>query len=72
MTPSTRSSVKIQQTATGEWRVIEGAESRRLTTEEMNDFVVQNSSLKQELERAMMEAKEKELFCRPDQCSLYE
>jgi hypothetical protein len=58
MTPSTRSSVKIQQMAAGEWRVIEGGESRRLTTEEMNDFVVQNSSLKQELDRAMMEAKE--------------
>jgi hypothetical protein len=52
--------MKIQQTAAGEWRVIEGEESRRLTTEEMNDFVVQNSSLKQELDRAMMEAKEKE------------
>jgi hypothetical protein len=60
MTPSTRISVKIQQTAVGEWRVIEGGESRRMTTEEMNDFVVQNSSLKQELGRAMMEAKEKE------------
>jgi Retrotransposon gag protein len=60
MTPSTRSSVKIQQTAAGEWRVIEGGESRRLTTEEMNDLVVQNSSLKQELDREMMEAKEKE------------
>jgi predicted RNase H-like nuclease (RuvC/YqgF family) len=35
-------------------------ESRRLTTEEMNNFVVQNSSLKQELHRAMMEANEKE------------
>jgi SMC interacting uncharacterized protein involved in chromosome segregation len=52
--------MKIQQTAAGEWRVIEGEESRRLTTEEMNDFVVQNSSLKQKLDRAMMEAKEKE------------
>jgi hypothetical protein len=60
MTPSTRSSVKIQQTAAGELRIIEGGESRRLTTEEMNDFVVQNSSLKRELDRAMMEAKEKE------------
>jgi hypothetical protein len=60
MTPSTRSSVKIQQTAAGEWRVIEGRESRRLTAEEMNDFVVQNSSMKQELDRAMMQAKEKE------------
>jgi hypothetical protein len=60
MTPCTRSSVKIQQTAAGEWRVIEGGESRRLNTQEMNDFVVQNSSLKQELDRAMMEAKEKE------------
>jgi hypothetical protein len=60
MTPSTRSGVKIQQTAAGEWRVIKGGERRRLTTEEMNDFVVQNSSLKQELDRAMMEAKEKE------------
>jgi hypothetical protein len=39
---------------------MEGGESRRLTTEEMNDFVVQNSSLKQELNRAMMKAKEKE------------
>jgi hypothetical protein len=60
MTPSTRSSVKIQQTAAREWRVIKGGESRRLTREEMNDFVVQNSSLKQELDRAMMESKEKE------------
>jgi hypothetical protein len=60
MTPSTRSSVKTQQKAAGEWRVIEGGESRRLTTEVMNDFVVQNSILKQELDRAMMEAKEKE------------
>jgi hypothetical protein len=51
MTPSTRSSVKIQQTAAGERRVIEGGESRRLPTEEMNDFVVQNSSMKQELDR---------------------
>jgi hypothetical protein len=59
MTPSTRSSVKIQQTVAGEWRDIEGGESRRLTTEVMNDFVVQNSSLKQKLDRAMMEAKEK-------------
>jgi hypothetical protein len=33
---------------------------QRLTTEEMNDFVVQNSSLKQELDRAIMDAKEKE------------
>jgi hypothetical protein len=39
--------MKIQQTAAGEWCVIEGEESRRLTTEEMNDFVVQNSNLKQ-------------------------
>jgi hypothetical protein len=60
MTPSTRTSVKIQQTAVGEWHVIEGGESRRLTTEEMNDFVVQNSSLEQEQDRAMMEAKEME------------
>jgi hypothetical protein len=60
MTPSTKGSKKIQQTAAGEWRVIEGGESRRLTTEEMNDFVVQNSSLKQELDWAMMETKEKE------------
>jgi hypothetical protein len=52
--------MKIQQTAAGEWRVIEGEESRRLTTKEMNDFVVQNSSLKQELDRAMMKANEKE------------
>jgi hypothetical protein len=51
--------MKIQQTAVGERRFIEG-ESRRLTTEEMNDFVVQKSSLKQELDRAMMEAKENE------------
>jgi hypothetical protein len=29
-------------------------------TEEMNDFVAQNSSLKQELDKAMREAKEKE------------
>jgi hypothetical protein len=49
----------------GEWRVIEGGESRRVTTEEMNDFVVQNSSLKQELDRAMMEAKENE--CMPEE-----
>jgi hypothetical protein len=52
--------MKIQQTAAGEWRVIEVGDSRRLTTEEMNEFVVQNSSLKQELDWAMMEAKEKE------------
>jgi hypothetical protein len=52
--------MKIQQTAAGEWRVIEEGESRRQTTEKMNDFVVQNSSLKQELDRAMMEAKEKD------------
>jgi hypothetical protein len=51
--------MKIQQTAAEEWRVIEGGERRRPTTE-MNDFVVQNSSLKQELVRAMMEDKEKE------------
>jgi hypothetical protein len=60
MNPSTRSSVKIQQTAAEEWRLIDGGESRRLTTEEMNDFVVQNSSLKKELDKAMMEDKEKE------------
>jgi hypothetical protein len=52
--------MKIQQTDTREWRVIGGGERRRLTMAEMNDFVVQNSSLKQELDRAMMEAKEKE------------
>jgi hypothetical protein len=60
MTPSTRSSKKIQQTAAGEWHVIEKGESKRPTTENMNDFVVQNSSLKQELDRALMEAKGKE------------
>jgi hypothetical protein len=49
MTPRTRSSMKILKTAAEEWRFIEGGESKRLTTEEMNDFVVQNSSLKQEI-----------------------
>jgi hypothetical protein len=39
--------MKIQQTAVGEWRVIEGVESRKLNTEEMNVFAAQNSSLKQ-------------------------
>jgi hypothetical protein len=52
--------MKIQQTVAGEWRVIKGGESRSLTTEEMNDFVVQNSILKQERDREMMKAKEKE------------
>jgi hypothetical protein len=41
-------------------RVIEGGERRRLTTEEMIDLVAEKSSLKQELDRAMTEAKEKE------------
>jgi hypothetical protein len=60
MAPSTRSSVKFQQTASGEWRVIEGGESRKLITEEMNDFAARHSSLKPELEGAMQEAKENE------------
>jgi hypothetical protein len=51
--------MKIQQKAAGEWRVINCGERRRLTAEEMNNFAAQNSSLKQELDRAMMEAKEK-------------
>jgi hypothetical protein len=49
--------MKFQLTAAREWRVIEGGESRILTTEVTNDFAAQNSSLKQELDRAMMEAK---------------
>jgi hypothetical protein len=56
--------MKIEQTAAGEWRVIEGGDSKRLTTEEMNDFVVQNSILIQELDRAMMEAKRRSLCWR--------
>jgi predicted RNase H-like nuclease (RuvC/YqgF family) len=58
--PNTRSSIKFQQTASGEWRVIEGSESRKVTTEEMKAFAAWQSSLKQELERVMQEAKEKE------------
>jgi paraquat-inducible protein B len=60
MAPSTRSSIKFQQTASGERRVIEGGESRKLTTEEMNDFATRHSSLKPELEGVRQEAKEKE------------
>jgi hypothetical protein len=52
--------MKFQQTASGEWRIIEGGESRRLTTEEMNEFAARHSRLKEELEGAMQEAKEKE------------
>jgi hypothetical protein len=62
--PSTRSSIKIQQTASGDWRVIEGGENRKLTAEEMNDFAARHSSLKQEQERVMQEAKEKEICWR--------
>jgi uncharacterized protein (DUF3084 family) len=60
MEPSTRSRIKFHQTASGEWRVIENGESSKLTTEEMNDFAARHSSLKQELEKVMQEAKAKE------------
>jgi hypothetical protein len=60
MAPGTRSGIKFQQTASGEWRGIEGGENKRLTTEEMNEFAARQNFLKEEPEGAMRESKEKE------------
>jgi hypothetical protein len=61
MAPSTRSSsLKFEQATDGGWRIIEGGNTRRLTTEELNEYAKMFATTRHENETLEMERAELE------------